>query len=117
MALAIKKPFVPYTKYSTQSRPSPKKERAYCTHCKISGHSLETCFKAGNAEALVCSHCHLSGHIMEKCYKLHGYLPGHKLFNKPNNHAVFATQSILSPASNLEEVSDEKVGLTRFQYQ
>ncbi|KAF5442390.1 hypothetical protein F2P56_035053 [Juglans regia] len=117
MALAVKRPFVPNAKYSPQSRPLSKKDRPYCTHCKISGHTFETCFKAGNAEAPVCSHCNLSGHTMEKCYKLHGYPPGHKLFNKPHSSAVFATQSMLSSASNLEEISDERVGLTRSQYQ
>lgn len=30
-------------------------------------------------ERPVCSHCSVSGHVAEKCYKLHGYPPGYKL--------------------------------------
>lgn len=54
----------------------------FCTHCKTSGHSFENCFKVGNAQAPLCNHCTMSGHFMDRCYKLHGYLLGHKLFNK-----------------------------------
>ncbi|XP_031279176.1 uncharacterized protein LOC116137632 [Pistacia vera] len=54
MALAVKKPF-PSSKYSPKQNPNPKKDRPYCTHCKISGHSMETCFKLGNVVAPVCS--------------------------------------------------------------
>jgi hypothetical protein len=55
--------------------------RPYCPHCKIQGHSLEDCFKAGNSKPPVCRHCNMSGHLAEKCYKLVGYPPGHKLYN------------------------------------
>ncbi|KAG6621237.1 hypothetical protein I3842_Q027100, partial [Carya illinoinensis] len=54
IALAIKKPYPP----TTTSHPS------------------------GNAKAPICSHCHLSGHKADKCYKLHGYLLGYKFFSK-----------------------------------
>ncbi|KAF8083515.1 hypothetical protein N665_0768s0002 [Sinapis alba] len=29
----------------------------------------------------VCTQCGMTGHIVQKCYKLHGYPPGHKLYN------------------------------------
>ncbi|KAF5445535.1 hypothetical protein F2P56_034581 [Juglans regia] len=116
MALAIKKTY-PNTKFSAQPRPPFKKDRPYCSHCKILGHSLESCFKAGHAEAPVCTHCHLPGHIVDKCYKLHGYPPGHKFFSKSQSSGVFANQFSLSNASEPKEISDERVGLTRTQYQ
>lgn len=31
---------------------------------------------------LICSHCSLSDHTVEKCYKLHGYPPGYKFKEK-----------------------------------
>ena len=33
-------------------------------------------------ERPVCSHCGVTGHTIEKCYKLHGYPPGYKLKGK-----------------------------------
>uniref|UniRef100_A0A2N9F6C1 Retrotransposon Copia-like N-terminal domain-containing protein n=1 Tax=Fagus sylvatica TaxID=28930 RepID=A0A2N9F6C1_FAGSY len=32
----------------------------------------------GRKERPVCSHCGITGHIVEKCYKIHGYPPGYK---------------------------------------
>lgn len=32
---------------------------------------------------LFCDHCKISGHTIQRCYKIHGYPPGHK-FHKPN---------------------------------
>ncbi|KAG7968194.1 hypothetical protein I3843_08G140600 [Carya illinoinensis] len=52
-------------------------ERLYCSHCNISGHSLERCFKA-NPNLPVCSHCRIAGHTKDKCYWLNGYPSGHK---------------------------------------
>lgn len=42
------------------------RDRPYCTHCKITEQTFETCFKGNNAEALVCRHCDMSGHTIEK---------------------------------------------------
>lgn len=74
MALAVKKPYLP-PKFSTKPNNSSKKDCFYYSHCKISG-------KIGNVEPPVCSHCHLTGHTMEKCYKLNGYPPEHKFHAK-----------------------------------
>ena len=32
----------------------------------------------GKRERPFCTHCNMSGHTIEKCYKLHGYPPGYK---------------------------------------
>ncbi|XP_042984118.1 uncharacterized protein LOC122313306 [Carya illinoinensis] len=56
---------------------SSRKERLYCSHCNISGHSLERCFKA-NPNLPVCSHCCIPGHTKDKCYRLNGYPSSHK---------------------------------------
>ncbi|KAA8524565.1 hypothetical protein F0562_010988 [Nyssa sinensis] len=116
MALAINRPFLT-SKMSNSFKPNPKKDRPYCTHCKITDYTLESCFKIGNAEAPVCRHCHMTGHTVEKCYKLHGYPPGHKFFNKPQPSVVLATQSTIFPFTNLEAHSDDKVDLTKARYQ
>ncbi|XP_035551155.1 uncharacterized protein LOC118349715 [Juglans regia] len=116
MALAIKIPFSPQN-FSPQTRPHQKRDRPFCTHCKITGHTFDTCFKAGNVESPLCTHCHLSGHVVDKCYKLHSYPPGHIFFNKASNPTVLATQSSISYPSQLEETSDDKVGLTKAQFQ
>ncbi|KAF5444667.1 hypothetical protein F2P56_033784 [Juglans regia] len=111
LAFAVRKPYSNPTKAFPQSK--SKKDRAYCTYCKITGHTFDTCFKAGNAEPPVCSHCNMSGHTMEKCYKLHGYPPGHKFFNNTQSSSALAAQS----ASEPETISDVQVGLTKTQYQ
>lgn len=54
-----------------------EKDKYYCAHCKIAGHSLE-CFKANPNKPL----CQMPGHTLGKCYKLHGFLPGHKFNDK-----------------------------------
>jgi hypothetical protein len=53
MAFAIRKPSSFTTKFPSHSK--YKKERTYCTHCKITRHTLETCFKVGNTEAPICT--------------------------------------------------------------
>ncbi|KAF5465285.1 hypothetical protein F2P56_015305 [Juglans regia] len=111
MAFAIRHPYPTSNKFSLQSK--SKKDRPYCNHCKITGHTFEHCFKAGNAEAPICSHCTMTGHTMEKCYKLHGYPPGHKLFNRSQSPSALAAQHV----SDLEDDSDIRVGLTKAQYQ
>ena len=94
----------PPAKFPSHSR--YKKERTYCTHCKITGHTLETCFKAGNVEALICSHCNFIGHTVEKCYKLNGYPPRHKLFTKSRGPNVLAVKSISTPDANVADIGD-----------
>ncbi|KAF5458182.1 hypothetical protein F2P56_022236, partial [Juglans regia] len=111
MAFAIRHPYPTSNKFSLQSK--SKKDRPYCNHCKITGHTFEHYFKAGNAEAPICSHCTMTGHTMEKCYKLHGYPPGHKLFNRSQSPSALAAQHV----SDLEDDSDVRVGLTKAQYQ
>ncbi|KAF5464278.1 hypothetical protein F2P56_014367, partial [Juglans regia] len=115
MALAIKKPFSP-SRFS-KTNPSSKKDRPYCSHCKISGHLLENCFKLGNAAAPICSHCNLTGHTVDKCYKLNGYPPGHKFHVKQQPPGFLANQATLSNATESEIVSDDRIGLTKLQYQ
>ncbi|KAA8521095.1 hypothetical protein F0562_011752 [Nyssa sinensis] len=68
MALAVKK-FYPTSKPPNKSGQT-QKPRPYCTHCHLSGHTLETCFKAGN---------------------------GHKLFNKDKSSPVFANSASAEP--------------------
>jgi hypothetical protein len=34
----------------------------------------------------ICSHCGISGHTMEKCYRIHGFLPGYKSNRGKNAH-------------------------------
>lgn len=71
-------------------RPSqffPKRDKPYCTHCKITGHTLAQCFKSENATALICTHYEMIGHFVERCYKLHGYPPRHK-YHKPRLNVV-----------------------------
>ena len=114
MAFAIRRQSSFPAKYPFNSK--FKKERTYCTHCKITGHMLDTCFKAGNVAAPICSHCNLTGHTMEKCYKLHGYPPGHKLFTKPRGAHVLAAQSTLAPMATVDNFSNVRVGLTQAQY-
>uniref|UniRef100_A0A2N9I5J0 Integrase catalytic domain-containing protein n=1 Tax=Fagus sylvatica TaxID=28930 RepID=A0A2N9I5J0_FAGSY len=36
---------------------------------------------SGKKERPLCSHCGISGHIVDKCYKLHGFPPGFKFRN------------------------------------
>ncbi|XP_073267142.1 uncharacterized protein [Populus alba] len=114
MAFVIRKPSPFTNKFPSHSK--YKKERNYCTHCKITGHTLETCFKVGNAEALICSHCNFTGHTVEKCYKLNGYPLSHKLFTKSRSSHVLAAQLLSTPATNIADISDTRIGLTKDQY-
>lgn len=89
-----------------------KKDRTYCTHCKIPGHSLDKCFKVGNTEPPICTHCNMIGHPMEKCFKLYGYPPNHKLYRGQRRDESFANQSSL-----VEEDNEKPVFLTKGEYQ
>jgi hypothetical protein len=61
-------------------------------------------------------HCNFTGHTVEKCYKLNGYPLGHKLFTKSRSSHVLAAQSISTPATNIADISDTRIGLTKDQY-
>jgi hypothetical protein len=114
MAFAVRRHSSFPIKYPLHSK--FKKERTYCTHCKITGHMLDNYFKVGNVEAPTCSHCNLTGHTVEKCYKLHGYPLGHKLFIKPRGAHVLTAQSTSTPAATVENPSNIRIGLTKAQY-
>ncbi|XP_022843309.1 uncharacterized protein LOC111366850 [Olea europaea var. sylvestris] len=42
-----------------------RKDKYYCTCCKMVGHSLEKCFKA-NPKKPTCSYCQMLGHAIDK---------------------------------------------------
>ncbi|KAB1215377.1 hypothetical protein CJ030_MR4G025289 [Morella rubra] len=109
--------FTQRTFADSKSRPkqnfSPKQNRPFYTHCRITGHVLETCFKVGNAEPPTCNHCHMMGHIAEKCYKKHGYPPNHKL--NPANRKVAANANVV--LGDFEDDIDDTVAFTKAQYQ
>ena len=42
------------------------------------GSNVISSEQANRRETPVCSHCGVSGHAADKCYKLHGYPPGYK---------------------------------------
>ncbi|KAF9670079.1 hypothetical protein SADUNF_Sadunf13G0031200 [Salix dunnii] len=100
MALASKYVNAPF---KTGNRNFTRKEMPYCQHCHTQGHTLENCYKAGNAEPPVCSHCNVSGHVIEKCYKIHGYPLGHKLY-RGKVAGSFANQVAVSTSPKREEV-------------
>lgn len=106
ISLAARKFSGPY-----KSTVHSKKERSYCTYCKIGGHDLESCFKAGNAEAPLCNYCHMVGHIAEKCYKINGYPPGHKLHGKGKSTGAYANQASVQRVDD-NDVMREKTTAT-----
>ncbi|KAG7974711.1 hypothetical protein I3843_06G061900 [Carya illinoinensis] len=76
---------------------SQRQDKLFYTFYKVSGHSLEKCFKANpNLEKPTCTHCHLVGHTAKRCYKLHDYPPNHKLANRPKGHDPSINQISLS---------------------
>ncbi|KAF5469085.1 hypothetical protein F2P56_013181 [Juglans regia] len=96
-------------KYTPNPSPNQgKRDKLYCSHCKITGHTLVNCFKSGNATAPVCTHCEMTGHVVDHCYKLHGYPPGHKLHKPKANVAALGTSIVTSEPS---------LSLTKEQYQ
>ncbi|KAF5455030.1 hypothetical protein F2P56_024649 [Juglans regia] len=84
---ALPAPLAMATRVSDQ-RPntSSRMNRLFCSHCNISGHSLERCFKA-NPHLPVCAHCRIPRHTKEKCYKLNGFPPRHKNHSKSKSSA------------------------------
>ena len=57
------------------------------TNCKPYGGNKNF----GKKERPVCSHCGITGHIVEKCYKVYGYPPGYKSRSKPAANQVTAS--------------------------
>ncbi|XP_041017107.1 uncharacterized protein LOC121259546 [Juglans microcarpa x Juglans regia] len=115
LALATKSTF-----FSNRDNPKPygppRREKSFCSHCKIPGHSLERCFKANPAlEKPVCTHCNLVGHTSARCFKLHGYPPSHKLSTRGKPTESFANQVSSSNQEQINEGSQE--ALTKAQYQ
>ncbi|KAB5557482.1 hypothetical protein DKX38_008391 [Salix brachista] len=98
---------------------SQKTNRPYCSYCKLPGHSLENCFKLGNADPPSCTHCNMSGHVADKCYKLHGYPPGHKLHSRNTSKSIAATVTQYQEHTDNDHAEDssESMMLTRNQYQ
>lgn len=72
---------------------------------------MESCFKAGNAEAPLCNYCHMVGHIAEKCYKINGYPPGHKLHGKGKSTGAYAKQASVQRVDD-NDVMREKTTAT-----
>lgn len=93
-----------------QNFSSQKKDKYYCTYCKITGHSLERCFKA-NPNRPVCSYCQMLGHSEDKCYKLHGFPPGHR----SNDKGKFAANMVHSGTAPNQEVVKDKDQVTLSQ--
>uniref|UniRef100_A0A2N9FUH9 Uncharacterized protein n=1 Tax=Fagus sylvatica TaxID=28930 RepID=A0A2N9FUH9_FAGSY len=52
----------------------------------------------GKKERPVCSHCGITGHTVEKCYKIHGYPPGYK----PKGRA--AANQVTAPTWGIKSV-------------
>ena len=62
-----------------------------------------------------CDHCKIPGHSIQRCFKVHGYPPGHKLYNK-NKRMVAAVQADHT-SSHIESALTALVpGLTAEQY-
>lgn len=93
-----------------------KSNRPYCIHYRIQGHSVDNCFKVGNAEPPLCTHCHMTGHTAERCYKLHGYLPRHKLHGKSEGFTVAANQSRIILDGDEDDEPAEAMALAKAQY-
>ncbi|XP_057981102.1 uncharacterized protein LOC131166525 [Malania oleifera] len=105
------------TRQLTPQNSSQRRDKYYCSHCKIHGHSLERCFKA-NSSKPVCNHCHIPGHTTEKCYKLHGYPPGHRLHGRTPPIGTYAHQVSSSPLPVPEQgTHGGQSTITQEQYQ
>lgn len=83
MALVANMSYTPF-KTNTKSPASTKRDRLYCTHCRIQGHTFETCFEIRNARAPSCTHCKQIVHVANRCYQLHGYPLSHKFYKGKN---------------------------------
>lgn len=118
IALVDKKTSGSFSFFKASPKPggSFKKEKLYCSHCKVTVHAFENCFKAGNAAPPKCIHCNTMGHTMDRCYKLHGYPPGHKFFGKGKTAGSFVNHVSGQPLTDSEEESDSSMALTKGLY-
>ncbi|XP_074306114.1 uncharacterized protein LOC141641347 [Silene latifolia] len=85
--------------------------KKYCSHCDMTNHNLEDCFRVQE-----CAYCGKSGHKIEKCYRLVGFpadknnkgkgkMPNNKQFKKPNT---------FKKSANNVETCDEDSPLDEF---
>lgn len=114
MALFTKKSYGDF-KSTTRSGANIKPNKSYCTHCFITGHTFETCFKARNAEPQSCTHCNMIGHVADKCYKLHGYPSRHKLHNKTKLSSNSVAANVL--INEFDDDEEYRMTLIKLQYQ
>ncbi|XP_022154608.1 uncharacterized protein LOC111021831 [Momordica charantia] len=76
------------------SSPSPTASLALAV--QHSAHSSKTMTKSlattskGKKERPFCTHCGLFGHTIDRCYKLHGYPPGYRSQNLRSSSQAFA---------------------------
>lgn len=107
MAMALQK-------VKVNQKQAARKDKPFCSHCKISGHSLSRCFKAGNAQPMKCTHCNMNGHTVDKCYKLKGFPPGHKFYHKTTTDNIIASNV---SAQVPEDSREDKCPFTKGQIQ
>ncbi|XP_040987640.1 uncharacterized protein LOC121235357 [Juglans microcarpa x Juglans regia] len=82
------------------------RDRLFYSHCNISRHSLEQCFKA-NPNLPVCSHCRIPRHTKESATSSMDFLPGTKVM--PNiNHDLPAVH-LSEDHPGLEHVHEDAV--------
>lgn len=88
------------------------KGKYFCSHCKMTGHSLERCYKA-NPNAPVYSRCNKLGNTVETCYKLKGQTKGERQQSRTrqvNVNQVSTNESVEWQSEN------EPPSLTKEQY-
>ena len=64
----------------------------------LNSTNSSVCAVSSKAKRPICSHCNISGHTADKCYKLHGYPPGYK---SKINGAGYKASNYQSAAANL----------------
>ncbi|GMH16025.1 hypothetical protein Nepgr_017866 [Nepenthes gracilis] len=83
---------------------------------KIAGHSVQQCYKIGNANPPVCSYCNKTGHVMDKCYQLHGFPSNHEFNGKTGSITSTANMSSFKGKVEQEGDTDDSVLLTKAQF-
>ncbi|KAJ0053636.1 hypothetical protein Pint_01350 [Pistacia integerrima] len=53
-----------------------------------SQNSNSNASKNQKRDRLYCTHCKILGHTVDRCYKIHGYPPGYKFRSNNNSNAV-----------------------------
>jgi hypothetical protein len=72
---------------------------ALYTRFEMPRNNYGGCGHSGKKDKPLCSHCGISGHIVDKCYKLHGFPLGFKFRN--NNHAANQVSMLEEPLPHL----------------